>query len=61
MTPKQLANLTETLLDVSRRYLAEVRPESEPNSYICHMTTSMVLAGIAEALLHFQSREDEDS
>jgi hypothetical protein len=60
MTHLELALLNKVLLAVSRDYLEKAKPLGDSDNYICNMTTSMVLAGIAEALIKFQTEDLED-
>jgi hypothetical protein len=59
MTQRQLAAFSAHLLEVSRIYCHQAKPLGDTDNYICNMTTSMVLAGIAHALLEFQKEEIE--
>jgi len=60
MTQLQLTALNSALLEVSRKYLERAQPLGDSDNFICNMTTSMVIAALADALIEFQAKEVED-
>ena len=50
-TRKQFDVMIAHLLEQSKHYTMAAKPQGEDSSFICNITTSMVLAGIAGALI----------